>query len=232
MLGRLQESFDRQSQFTADASHELRTPVAVLLSNCELALTKDRSAGEYRNTIEICMKAGDRMRGLVEDLLLLAKADSGKLELNRTTVDLSELAADAIVMFESIAHKKSVTFETRLETARCMADSRRITQVIHNLVANAVQYNRESGKVTLRSFIENQHVVLQVTDNGYGIPAESLDKLFDRFYRVDAHRSRQHGGSGLGLAICKSIVDAHNGQLTVQSQENVGTTFELRLPVG
>jgi two-component system, OmpR family, sensor kinase len=229
MLGRLEHSFELQSHFTADASHELRTPVSVLLSNCELALSRDRSASEYRNTVEICMKAGTRMKSLVEDLLILAKADAGKLDLHKSHIDLKDLVAESARMFESIAAKNSVTLECQLELAPCQADSNRISQVINNLIANAIHYNRVGGKVILKTMRDGNYAVIQITDTGCGIPEDSLPKLFDRFYRVDEHRSRQHGGSGLGLAICKSIVDAHGGQLTVSSQENIGTTFELRL---
>ncbi len=250
MFGRLDQAFQQQSQFTADASHELRTPLAVLLSHCELALNRPRSADEYKQTLATCQKAGARMKTLVEDLLTLARADSGKLELEVTQVDLQSLVREAAAQLKPLAEEREVevivaqpvdkpmdaadsTSETtpaHTTPVLCMADSRRVAQVLMNLISNAIHYNRPGGKVTITTAVDPGHAIVVVQDTGYGIPAAAMGRLFDRFYRVDEARSRQSGGSGLGLAICKSIVDAHGGEILVDSQLDVGSRFTLRLP--
>ena len=235
MLERLEASFERQNQFTADASHELRTPISVLLSHCELALSRQRSGDEYRNTIATCQSAAERMRSLVDGLLTLARADAGQMELQLAEVDLQTLAAQAVSLFTPLAHERQVTLNLQGESTLCSADAVRISQVVANLLHNAILYNRPNGSVTISTLPEAGCAVLRVVDTGRGIPPESLPHVFDRFYRVDHSRSRQvedqrRSGSGLGLAICKSIVDAHHGSLTVTSQVDVGSQFELRLP--
>ncbi|MEZ6150004.1 MAG: ATP-binding protein [Pirellulaceae bacterium] len=236
MLQRLEASFERQNQFTADASHELRTPISVLLSHCELSLSRQRSSDEYRSTIATCQSAAERMRSLVDGLLTLARADAGQMELQLAEVDLQTLAAQAMSMFSPLAHERQITIDLQGESTVCTADAERTAQVIANLLHNAILYNRPGGSVTLSTLHEAGCAVLRVGDTGAGIPPESLPHLFDRFYRVDHSRSRQaedqrRSGSGLGLAICKSIIDAHHGSLAVTSQIGEGSQFELRLPL-
>ena len=241
MFGRLDQSFKQQSQFTADASHELRTPLAVLLSHCELALNRPRSADEYKQTIATCQKAGARMKTLVEDLLTLARADSGKLELEAATVDLQSLAREAAAQLQPLAEQREVEVIVAGTPANCSADARRISQVLMNLISNAIHYNRPGGKVTITTAVDatavdttavdEAHAIVTIEDTGCGIPPAAIGHLFDRFYRVDEARSRQTGGSGLGLAICKSIVDAHQGKILVDSQPEIGSRFTLQLPL-
>ena len=230
MFGRLDSSFKRQSQFTADASHELRTPLAVLLSHCELALNRPRSAEEYKQTISTCQKAGARMKTLVEDLLTLARADEGKLEIERNQVDLQSIAIDATALLKPLAAERQVEITIEGCPARCQGDARRLSQVIANLLSNAIHYNKPGGEVILTTSQEGNQAVVSVRDSGCGIPSEALPHLFDRFYRVDEARSRQTGGSGLGLAICKSIIDAHEGSISVESKVEVGSVFKVQVP--
>ncbi len=230
MLLRLQDAFQQQSQFTADASHELRTPLAVILSHCELALNRPRSVEDFRQTIVTCQTAGLRMRTLVEDLLTLARADAGKLEIQNSAVDLHAIANDVAAMLAATATQRQVTLNVAGNPVHCSGDATRLSQVLTNLVSNAIHYNQTAGKVVITISQDGQEAVLSVRDTGCGIPAEAIPHLFDRFYRVDQARSRQSGDSGLGLAICKSIVDAHGGRLTVDSKLDEGSTFEVRLP--
>ena len=230
MFGRLDSSFKRQSQFTADASHELRTPLAVLMSHCELALNRPRSSEEYKQTISTCQKAGARMKTLVEDLLTLARADEGKLEIERNQVDLQSIAIDATALLKPLAAERQVEITIEGCPARCQGDARRLSQVIANLLSNAIHYNKPGGKVILTTSQEGNQAVVSVRDSGCGIPSEALPHLFDRFYRVDEARSRQTGGSGLGLAICKSIIDAHEGSISVESKVEVGSVFKVQVP--
>ncbi len=232
MLSRLEASFTQQTRFTADASHELRTPIAVLLSHCELALGRTRTPEEYQRTLVTCQHAGRRMKTLVEDLLILARADAGKLELSRQPCDLQRLAADAAAMLGPLAAQRGVTIECIGDAAPLDGDDQRLSQVIVNLLSNAIEYNRTGGAVTLRTSLEPGAAMLSVRDTGCGIAGESVPHLFDRFYRVDEARSRQIGGSGLGLAICQSIVEAHGGTLDVTSEVNVGSEFVMRIPTG
>ncbi len=236
MLERLETSFERQNQFTADASHELRTPISVLMSHCELALSRPRSGDEYRNTLVTCQSAAARMGSLVDGLLTLARADSGQMELQLTEVDLQTLAGQSVSMFTPLADERQIAINLYGTSAKCSADAVRVSQVIANLLHNAILYNRPAGSITISTSLESDCAVLRVEDTGGGIPAESLPLLFDRFYRVDHSRSRQaedqrRSGSGLGLAICKTIIDAHQGSLAVTSQVGAGSQFEFRLPL-
>lgn len=230
MLSRLEQSFDQQSRFTADASHELRTPIAVILSQCELALRRPRSSDDYQQTIATCQKAGDRMKGLVESLLTLARADSGLIHLNRTNVDLNALAVETQSLLQPFASEREIEISVTGSAAVASVDTDRIGQVITNLVHNAIAYNVNRGSVTIETTMVGDDAIVRVCDTGVGIPTDAMEHLFDRFYRVDESRSRAVGGNGLGLAICKSIVDAHGGTLTAVSKPGEGSTFEVRLP--
>lgn len=231
MFSRLDQSFQQQSQFTADASHELRTPLAVLMSHCELALSRPRSIEDYKQTIATCQKAGSRMKMLVEDLLTLARADAGKLELHREETDLQLLIRDAVTQLKPLADERCIEIEITGGSTMCSVDARRVSQVIVNLMSNAIHYNKVNGKVSVGTSLDQSHAIITVEDTGVGIPSAALPHLFDRFYRVDEARSRQTGGSGLGLAICKSIIDAHGGEILVDSQLDIGSHFTLRLPL-
>jgi len=230
MLDRLEASFRQQTQFTSDASHELRTPLAVILSHIELALSQQRSADDYRGTLTTCQRAAQRMRTLVDDLLTLARADAGRLELRLSPVDLLQVARDATFMLEPLARQHQVQLVVEGTSTRATADAARMAQVVSNLVTNAIVYNRPQGQVTVSVGDASGLAVLKVTDTGIGIATHDLPRLFDRFYRVDRARSRDSGGSGLGLAISKSIVEAQQGTIEVTSKLDHGTTFVVRLP--
>lgn len=230
MLDRLESAFHRQVRFTADASHELRTPLTVILTHAELALSRPRSADDYKETIGTCRRAADRMKSLVEDLLTLARADVGRLDLKMRIVDLRHLVDESSAPLAPVAHARDLRIKVSGDTVRVPVDPARISQVITNLLTNAITYNRPGGSVILSTRQEGEFGVIQVADTGQGVPEADRSHLFDRFYRVDLARSRETGGSGLGLAISQSIVEAHGGSLTFTSVEGTGTTFEVRLP--
>lgn len=232
MFDRLETAFDQQVRFTADASHELRTPLAVLLSHLELALARDRPAEEYRKTLVTCQRAARRMQALVADLLTLARADAGRLELVRERIDLGLLVEETLALLEPLAREHAVTLTASPATAEVHGDPERLARVLTNLVTNAILYNRPGGRVEVTLRRDGDAVEVAVADTGVGIAAEHLPHLFERFYRVDAARSRDSGGSGLGLAICHSIVTAHGGTLAVTSEPGVGTSVVARLPLG
>jgi heavy metal sensor kinase len=230
-FARLEAAFQRQVRFTADASHELRTPLAVIHTNVQLALSRERSAEEYRKTLDTCLRASNRMKSLVDSLLMLARADVGRLVLQRSTSDLRNVVAECVAMVAPLAEEKRVTVESDLQSVRMSADSSRIAQVVTNLLTNAIRYNYEGGRVQVSAATICQYAVLVITDTGVGIPPEGLPHVFERFYRANAARSRDDGGSGLGLAICKTIVEAHGGTIVAHSAVGGGATFTVRLPL-
>jgi heavy metal sensor kinase len=230
MLDRLELSFRQQAQFTSDASHELRTPLAVILSHIELSLSQARSGEEYRETLATCQLASQRMRVLVDNLLTLARADAGRLELQPRAVDLLQIACDTTELLAPLAAQHGIKLSVEGHASRSLADPLRLAQVVTNLVTNAILYNRRGGAVILHVAEESAASVLNVADTGIGIAEHDLPHLFDRFYRVDRARSRDSGGSGLGLAIARSIITALGGTLTVTSELGVGSTFTIRLP--
>jgi heavy metal sensor kinase len=231
-FARLHASFTRQAQFTADASHELRTPVAVVLTHTQNALARDRTADEYRESLAACQRAAQRMRGLTESLLTLARIDSGGLAEARVTCDLAQIAHGAIDLLRPLAEAEKVTLILQLSPVRCQAHIGQLEQVVTNLVSNAIHYDRAGGSVRIRTAAEPGFAVLSVQDTGEGIAPGDLPHVFERFYRADKARARSAGRAGLGLAITRAIVDAHRGTIQVVSAPGAGSTFTVRLPAG
>lgn len=233
-FARLESEFERQARFTADASHELRTPLTVILGQLELALGADSEADEdpeeRRETIAACLRAAKRMKSLVDQLLLLTRADFGKLVPDRQPFDLGAAVEECVDLLTPLARKKGVTIRTEIESVECHGDPELAAQVAVNLVTNAIAHNRDGGEVVVQVTSDGPFVVLVVADNGPGIAEADLPHIFERFYRVDAARSRKSGGAGLGLAITRSIVHAHQGEIRCQSQVGQGARFEVRLP--
>jgi heavy metal sensor kinase len=232
-FARLEQSFSRLTQFTADASHELRTPLAVIQSQMELALSRPRSPEAYQQTLEMCLKSSDRMSTLIDGLLLLARADAERLELRTSMIDLRDIVESATAELQTKAESAGVDLEcmTPEESVYVSGDARFLIQVPLNFIDNAIQVSSQGSRISVVLRIENHKAVFSVTDTGCGIAAEHRPFLFERFYRIDAGRSRKHGGSGLGLAICKSLVEAHNGTIACDSEPSKGTTFTVRLPL-
>lgn len=230
MFARLEDSFAQQRQFTADASHELRTPLAVLLSQLQMTLARERSPQEYRDTLETCQRAGQRMRRLIESLLELARLDAGQETLRRESFDLAQVVRDEIELMAPLAAPRGIQVEAQLNTANCAGDPGRIGQVVTNLLSNAIHYNRENGSIRVSVRVLEGEALLEVEDTGVGISVEDLPHVFERFYRADKSRSHAEGRTGLGLAISQSIVQAHGGRIEVSSSPGQSTTFRVRLP--
>ena len=228
---RLETTFAQQRQFTSDAAHELRTPVSVILTQVQSTLNKERSGPEYRETLEACQRAAQRMRRLTESLLALARLDAGQEPLKRQRVDLAGVAQECVQLIQPLAAERGVTILTDFEAAHCAGDAGRLAQVITNLLTNAIQYNRENGKVRVTVKPEGGGAIIMVTDTGPGIAADDLPRIFERFFRGDKSRTGSSGNAGLGLAISKAIVDAYGGTIEVVSAPDTGATFTARLPL-
>jgi signal transduction histidine kinase len=229
-FARLEAAFAHQVRFTSDASHELRTPVSVILSQTQTALARERGAAEYRETLAACQRAAQRMRKLIESLLELARLDAGQERMKHESFDLSRVARDCVELVRPLAAERGVDIRCELPAVECLGDAERVGQVVTNLLSNAIHFNRERGEVHVTTRAENGTAFLTVRDTGVGIPPEDVPHIFERFYRVDKSRSRIQGKTGLGLAICKAIVEAHSGSIEVTSQPGAGSTFEVRLP--
>jgi heavy metal sensor kinase len=224
-------AFEQQVRFTADASHELRTPVSVILTQVQLALSRERDGQEYRETLQICQRAAERMRTLVNSLLELARVDSGEFKLTMEDCDLAALASDSLQLIAPLARDKGAVLRSSIQEVRTKADSAKLGQVIVNLLHNAIHHNTREIEVCLSVQSQGNEAVLRVTDNGAGIPAEALPHVFERFYRADKSRGGMKNGNGLGLAISQAIVQAHGGRIQAESKPGQGTVFTVSLPM-
>jgi len=227
----IKTSWEKQMAFIADASHELRTPLAVVNSNLEIVMENENdTVGSQMKWLSNIQSELERMKKLVDDLLFLARADAED-EMPKEYFDLSALVHKIFDEFTPLCQKKDIEFllDTK-DNIIFYGNEFRIKQLITILLDNAIKYTGEEGKITLKLESHASTVQLSVSDTGEGIPKEHIDKIFDRFYRVDKSRSRNHGGSGLGLAIAKCIVDEHKGSINVSSIVSEGTKFTVSLP--
>jgi two-component system OmpR family sensor kinase len=231
-FARLEAAFKRQTQFTADAAHELRTPLAVIISETQTALNRERTPAEYRQTIEECLDTAQQMRRLTESLLMLARTEVKGDRLEPRQVDLGEEARNCVEQLKPLAGKTGIEIQTDFKPSMVFVNVDRLRQVITNLLANAIHYNKPNGSVTVRTESAGSTSSIIVSDTGQGIAPEDLPHIFGRFYRADRVRSQIDGRTGLGLAICKAIVDAEGGSIEVESKLGVGTTFTVQLPKG
>ena len=229
MLARLETSFTQQQRFTADASHELRTPLTVIRGNASLALAKDRSAEEYRESIVKIARVTETMAGTVDSLLLLARADAGELRRGLSAVNIGDVL-DAARSDVSVDAAAPISIDISDPSMQVLGNFDQLTRVFSNLLINSIRHTPSDGSVKMTAGVVDGAVVVTVQDTGEGIAPEHLPHLGERFYRVDAARTGDTGGTGLGLAICRSIVDAHNGDMHIESQVGVGTTVRVTLP--
>lgn len=227
---KLDYAFEQQIRFTADASHELRTPVSIILSQIELALARDRSVEDYKQYFKICEQQASHMRDLLNSLLDLARVDSGELDFNFEDLDLAELVRECIEWIRPMAEERKVQLIANLQPARSMVDGNRLEQVAINLLSNAVKHAGEGGWVRIETSTVDSQLILRISDSGSGIPEEDLPHIFERFYRANLVRNSSEGSVGLGLAIAKAIVDSHKGTISVSSDAQSEAVFEVRLP--
>jgi heavy metal sensor kinase len=230
MLDRLEQGVEEKRRLVADASHELRTPLATMRAELDVSLMADDLSPTAREVLVSTLEEVDRMSRTVDNLLTLARADEGRLELLRTEVDLLEACETVADHLRPLAAAKGLRFEVDGEPCVAEADAHRLHQALTNFTENAIKYARSGGEVKITAWCADNEVGVTVTDNGPGIPSHARSHVFDRFYRVDSARGRDGGGSGLGLAICREIANAHGGRVWMESEEGRGSAFTLSLP--
>ena len=229
MLKRLDDSFTRLSQFSADLAHELRTPIANMLGEAQVALSRDRSAAEYRETIESTIGECERLSGIVDNLLFVARADAATEPVERIRFDARAAVEKIAAFYETIAEDRHVAINCSGQ-GQISADPALFERAVGNLVDNALRFTPENGSIQIALAERANDFEVAVSDNGSGVAPEHLPRVFDRFYRAES--SRGSDGAGLGLALVKSIVDLHGGTARIQSEIGRGTTVSLTFPKG
>ena len=232
MLQRIEAALDRVSRFSADASHELRTPITVMRTRAELALRRPRTLAENQHTLEQLHTELVQTSELLDNLMLLARADSGAEHLRFVPANIEHVLTDVIAQASAIANEKQVSLHAALpQHPTWIAGDRQLLQRLFLiLIDNAVKYTPPLGQVSIALAAEDGMTIISVSDTGIGISREDLPHIFDRFYRADKARSRELGGAGLGLSIGRWIAEAHGGSVHVESQSGAGSTFKVVLP--
>ncbi len=231
MSARLKDAFQRINQFSIDVSHELKTPLTILKGETEVALRKPRDNEAYQRLLSSNLEEIDQMARIIDDLLLLAKADTGEARLKLDEVDLKDLILEVYSGMSVLAEKKNIELTVEdLHETRLSGDELKLRRMLWNVVENGIKYTQPGGKVAISSFPENGSVRINVKDSGVGISDKDLKYVFDRFYRAGGSRNRE-SGSGLGLSISKWIAEAHKGTIEVESVASSGTVFSIKLPL-
>ncbi|GAC40785.1 sensor histidine kinase [Paenibacillus popilliae] len=225
------ETWEKQKQFFADISHELKTPLAIINANSDALLANEgETIHSQRKWLDYIKSQTDRMGRLVSDLLYLAKTEDTRIELNVTSFDLSNMVSDVILSMEAIAFEKDITLLQEVEPCLILkSDSEKVKQVITILMDNAIKYTDKKGRIHITLKKTRHHIAFSIQNSGQGIPPQHLPKLFDRFYRADPARTQANGGYGLGLPIAKAIIDRLGGKIVAESKENEGATFTFTL---
>jgi heavy metal sensor kinase len=233
MLERLEQAFRRITQFTADASHELRTPVALMRTRAEITLRKARSEEEYRETLQQILQDLQRTSSLIENLMLLARADSGAEALERARINMVETVEQACLAGRALADAKQIRLHVELPESPVWidGDASSLRRLFLILLDNAVKFTPPQGRIAVSLTSSDGCAVAEVRDTGIGIAAEDLPHIFERFFRADRARSRETGGAGLGLSIGKWIAEAHGGTISAASKPGEGSVFQVRIPL-
>ena len=233
LLGRLDLAFDTQRRFTSDASHEIGTPLTVLKGNTEVALLERHHPEEYEAILRSNLEEIERLSQLTSNLLLLARSDAGEPQITKDVLSLNEQVPPIISRLLPLAEDHGISLDLNIGTPVFIEGDRlALQQIIFNLVSNALRYTPAGGRVEVKISLDHNHKAkLEVIDTGLGISRQDLPRIFDRFYRAKSARGREPAGSGLGLAICRTLAEAHGGQIDVESVPGRGSCFTLVLPV-
>jgi two-component system, OmpR family, phosphate regulon sensor histidine kinase PhoR len=230
-ITRLERTEAMRRTFVGDVSHELRTPIASIAAAAETLAEGDPDEGEAAHLLGLIRRQSDRMRALIDDLMDLAQIESGAVELEREMLPLGDLLREAADDFAPAAVERSIGIRVSVEGSPVVSgDKRRLSQVVRNLVDNAIKFSPDGGVVTLGAASAIGTSILSVADQGPGIPRTEQDRIFQRFYQVDRSRSKTRPGTGLGLAIVKHIVQLHGGTVEVESELGRGSIFRVKLP--
>src|SRR5581483_91470 len=233
MLDRIESAFRRVTEFTADASHELRTPVSLIRTEAELALRRSRGEAEYKESLAHILFEAERTTILIEQLLELARSDSGREAVEIQPVDLRQTLGSIVAQWQQVSAARNIEFAANIgpQPAFVMGDEALLRRVTEILLDNAFKYTPSPGSVRLSLEQTENRAIIAVQDSGVGIATEDQGKIFERFYRVDKARSRAQGGTGLGLAIAQWIVSQHHGKISVESRLGEGATFRVEVPL-
>jgi len=249
MISRLDQSFRQIKQFSSDASHELKTPLTILKGEVEVTLRKERPPEEYQLTLKSNLEEINRMSQIVEDLLLLSRADTGEVRLSKEDINLTDILNEVVTQMGRLAMSKGLSLSTsnHYQDIHIFGDALRIRELFINLIENGIKYTEQGGSIHITLQKENATPVrsqsdreqlekgefakVVISDTGIGIAKGDQERIFSRFFRVDKARSREQGGSGLGLSICKWIVEAHQGEIVVESELGKGSSFIVKLPL-
>lgn len=242
MIERLENSFNIQKQFTSDASHELKTPLTILRGEIEVALQKERTTEEYRMIVKNGLEEVIRLQNIVEGLLLLSKLETDKLQPLKDRINLNETVTDAVSKVNILANKKNIKVILKLDEngdngfngIYVKGDQKKLTNVFLNLLDNALKYSNENSEIfcTVKRIPGDSKVNITISDRGIGIPESELNRIFERFYRVDTSRTRDDSFSlGLGLSIARAVIESHGGNIKVQSKVGQGSSFRINLPL-
>ena len=231
MISRLEDALSHNRRFSGDVSHELRTPLTIMKGELEHVLRDAELQQGVRDSVVSALEEISRMSRIVESLLAIARLDSGADAIDTEPADVSALCRWTLEQMHLLAEEKHIAMQITTTSLIAAVDTARMKQVFVNVIDNAIKYTPEGGNVEVVSFASGASAVIEVSDTGIGIPPESLPHVFDRFYRADRVRSRVSGGTGLGLSIVKAICNAHGGSISIQSQEGVGTTVRMELPL-
>ena len=231
LLARLNHVFESQKRLVADASHELKTPLSVIMTQCDVVLQRTRSPEEYMDALQIIKAYSQNMTRLINNLLSLARLDAGLISAaGFIPVSIRECVGQAVEMTKQLADERRVQITTSVdETLFVMGTQTGLLEAFLNIIGNGVRYNREGGTVTVSAVKQDDKAFITVTDTGVGIKEGDLDRIFERFYRADAVRNTE--GTGLGLSIVKSVISAHCGEITVRSEPGKGSLFTVILPL-
>lgn len=236
-LDRLEEAFRQQKRFLSDASHEIRTPVSVIKSYCEIPLRKARSSEEYKRALEVIFEQIKKMEILIENLLTLSRLEQKRLSTHLERIALDDLVENTVSLLAPLAERKGIPIRIVPRPSVVQGDKTQLMEVFMNIIDNAIKYNRPGGGIEITFKEEEKEIIVEVADGGIGISNEALPHIFERFYRADPSRAKEADtalgktqGAGLGLSIVKEIVENHQGRITVQSEPGVGSTFSIHLP--